>query len=80
MVAAIRLRQEIEGEWALIIGGIVSVVFGLLLAVLPGVGILSLVWLIGAYAVMFGVLLIALAMRVRNTPRVHRLQRNRSVR
>ena len=80
VVAAIRLRQEIEGEWALVIGGIVSVAFGLLLAVLPGVGILSLVWLIGAYAVMFGVLLVALAMRVRDTPRVHHLRRDRRVR
>ncbi len=80
ILAAVRLRQEIEGEWVLIISGAVSVVFGLLLAVLPGVGILSLVWLIGAYAVMFGVLLIALALRVRETPRVHRLQRSRQVR
>ena len=58
----------------------VSVVFGLLLAVLPGVGILSLVWLIGAYTMMFGVLLISLALRVRNTPEVHRLRRDRRVR
>jgi uncharacterized membrane protein HdeD (DUF308 family) len=66
IVAAIRLRQEIEGEWALILGGILSVIFGLLLAVLPGPGILALVWLIGAYAVVSGVLLIVLAFRVRN--------------
>ena len=58
IATAIRLRQEIRGEWALILGGILSVLFGLLLALLPGVGILSLIWLIGAYAVAFGVLLI----------------------
>ena len=40
--------------------------FGVLLAVLPGPGILALVWLIGAYAVVSGVLLIILAFRVRN--------------
>ena len=74
ILAAIRLREEIEGEWALVIGGAVSVAFGVILAVLPAVGILSLVWLIGAYAVMFGVLLVALAFRVRETPRVHRLR------
>jgi uncharacterized membrane protein HdeD (DUF308 family) len=68
IVGAIRLRREIQGEWALIIGGILSVVFGLLLAVLPGVGILALLWIIGAYAVAFGVLLIILAFRVRNQP------------
>jgi uncharacterized membrane protein HdeD (DUF308 family) len=65
MLTAIRLRQEITGEWALILGGIFSVIFGLLLAVLPGVGILSLIWLIGAYAVAFGVLLLIAAFRVR---------------
>ena len=79
ILAAVRLREEIEGEWALIVGGAVSVVFGVLLAVLPAVGILSLVWLIGAYAVMFGILLVALALRVRETPRVHRLRERRRV-
>lgn len=62
---AIRLRQEIQGEWALILGGALSVLFGLILAVLPAVGILSLIWLIGFYAVAFGVLLLIVAFRVR---------------
>jgi uncharacterized membrane protein HdeD (DUF308 family) len=66
IAAAVRLRRELEGEWVLIVGGVLSVIFGVLLAVLPGVGILALVWLIGAYAVAFGVLLIVLAFRVRN--------------
>src|SRR5918998_4046388 len=67
IVGAIRLRREIEGEWALILSGALSVLFGVLLVVLgPGVGLLSLVWLIGVYAVAFGVLLLILAFRVRN--------------
>jgi uncharacterized membrane protein HdeD (DUF308 family) len=67
IVGAIRLRLEIEGEWALILGGALSVLFGVLLVVVgPGVGLLSLVWLIGVYAVAFGVLLLILAFRVRN--------------
>jgi uncharacterized membrane protein HdeD (DUF308 family) len=69
IVGAIRLRREIEGEWALILGGALSVRFGVLLIVIPApAGILSLVWLIGAYAVAFGVLLLILAFRLRNQP------------
>ena len=63
---AIRLRREIRGEWALVAGGVVSVIFGIVLAVLPMVGILSLVWLVGVYAIAFGVLLIITAFRVRS--------------
>src|SRR5918997_3377694 len=63
---AIRLRREIQGEWALVAGGIISVLFGVVLAVLPAVGILSLIWLIGVYAIVFGVLLIVTAFRVRS--------------
>jgi uncharacterized membrane protein HdeD (DUF308 family) len=67
IAAAIRLRQEIVGEWALVLGGALSVLFGVLLVVIPArAGLLSLTWLIGAYAVAFGVLLVILAFRVRN--------------
>ena len=67
IVEAIRLRQEIVGEWALILGGAFSVLFGVLLVVIPArAGLLSLTWLIGIYAVAFGVLLVILAFRVRN--------------
>jgi uncharacterized membrane protein HdeD (DUF308 family) len=66
IATAIRLRREIRGEWALIVGGIFSVLFGVILAVVgPFVGILSLIWLIGAYAVAFGILLLITAFQVR---------------
>jgi uncharacterized membrane protein HdeD (DUF308 family) len=69
IVGAIRLRQEMVGEWALILGGALSVLFGVLLVAIPvRAGLLSLTWLIGAYAVAFGVLLVILAFRVRNAP------------
>jgi len=65
IVAAILLRKELKSEWLLILGGILSLVFGVLLAIQPQAGAIALVWLIGAYAVVFGVLLIALAFRLR---------------
>jgi len=63
--AAVALRREMAGEWALFLVGVLSVIFGTILAVLPGVGLLSLVWLVGLYALVVGVALIVLALRVR---------------
>jgi len=68
MIMAISLRREIENEWLMVLSGVLSVLFGVLLAVMPGVGLLSLVWLIGIYALIFGVALIVLGFRVRGHP------------
>jgi uncharacterized membrane protein HdeD (DUF308 family) len=65
VVAAVQLRKEIENEWLLGIAGALSVLAGLYMAAFPGAGALALVWLIGAYAVVFGILLIGLALRLR---------------
>jgi uncharacterized membrane protein HdeD (DUF308 family) len=66
IASAIRLRQEITGEWALIIGGALSVLFGVILAVIgPVAGLLSLIWLIGVYAVAFGILMLITSFQVR---------------
>jgi uncharacterized membrane protein HdeD (DUF308 family) len=66
IATAIRLRQEIRGEWALIIGGALSILFGVLLAIIgPVAGLLSLIWLIGIYAVAFGILMLITAFQVR---------------
>jgi uncharacterized membrane protein HdeD (DUF308 family) len=65
IVAAIRLRKEIENEWMLIVAGLVSVVFGVLLMAQPAAGALALLWLIASYAIFFGVLLVILAFKVR---------------
>ena len=65
LVAAVRLRREIEGEWLLVLNGIVSLVFGGILLLRPAAGLLVVVWWIGAYAIVFGILLLALAFKLR---------------
>lgn len=69
IVSAIRLRQTIEGEWLLVLAGALSVVFGALLMVSPGRGVLAVLWLIGGYAAIFGVIMIALSFKVRRFAR-----------
>lgn len=66
IIAAVRLRKEIDNEWLLILSGFASVVFGALLVIWPASGALALVWMIGSFAIVFGVLLVALAFRIRN--------------
>jgi uncharacterized membrane protein HdeD (DUF308 family) len=65
IVGAIRFRKEIQGEVLWIFSGIVSILLAVFLMIFPGAGIVSLVWLLGVYAVVFGVLLIALGIRIR---------------
>jgi uncharacterized membrane protein HdeD (DUF308 family) len=62
---AIQLRKEIEGEWLLILSGLLSVAFGVLLLVQPGAGALAVVWIIGWYAILAGCIYIALAFRLK---------------
>lgn len=65
ITTAIVLRREIENEWAMISSGALLVLLGVILGILPGVGLLSLAWLIGVFALGAGVTLIWLALRVR---------------
>jgi uncharacterized membrane protein HdeD (DUF308 family) len=62
---AIRLRQQIQGEWRLIVAGIVSVAFGAFLLARPGAGALTVLGVIAFYALFFGVLLVLLAFKAR---------------
>jgi len=66
IIAAIRLRAEIKGEWLLGLAGLASVVFGVVLIVHPGAGVLTVLWLIALYAVLSGILLVFLALRMRS--------------
>lgn len=68
IAAAIRLRQVITGEWLLGLSGLASIIFGLVLVSLPIPGLIALAWIIGAYAIIFGALLLVLAFRLRNLP------------
>lgn len=65
IVQAIQLRKVIRGELLWIIGGALSVIFGFLLILFPGAGALSVIWLIGVYSILFGILLIILGFRLR---------------
>ena len=65
IVGAVRLRKEIDNEWMLILHGAITVLFGVLLMAMPAAGALALVWVIGAYAIIGGVILGALAFRLR---------------
>ncbi len=65
IAAAVRLRNMIQGESWLILGGIASIAFGALLVLYPGPGLLAVVWLVGIYAVIFGISLLMLGFRLR---------------
>lgn len=65
IATAVRLRKEISNEWFLILSGALSVVFGVLLIARPNAGALAVVWLIGAYALLFGILLLVLAVKMK---------------
>jgi uncharacterized membrane protein HdeD (DUF308 family) len=65
VIAAIRLRREISGELWFVIGGLLTVVFGVFILLFPGTGLLSLVWIVGAWAIVFGITNLVLAWRLR---------------
>ena len=65
IVIAIEFRKVLVGEWMLIVAGVVSILFGALLIMNPGAGALSVIWIIGGYALVFGALLVALSFRVK---------------
>ncbi len=71
IAAAIRLRKSIHHEWLLALGGAASVALGILLLVFPGPGALALVLWIGAYALVFGTVLVVLGLRLRSWGRTH---------
>lgn len=65
IAAAIRLRRRVAGEWLLVLTGVVSIIFGAVIFAAPLVGALAIAWWLGVYALIFGVLLLTLAFRLR---------------
>lgn len=73
IVMAIRLREQIRGEFWLGLAGLASIVFGVVMFLFPAAGAISLVWLIGSFALVFGAFLIVLGWRLRTIDRMAKL-------
>jgi uncharacterized membrane protein HdeD (DUF308 family) len=65
IATSVKLRHVINNEWALGLAGVLTMAFGSLLIVRPLIGGLAVVWWLGSYALIFGVLMIVLGLRLR---------------
>jgi uncharacterized membrane protein HdeD (DUF308 family) len=65
LMASVRLRRAIKGEWLLALSGVLRIAFGVLLFTRPSAGIHTLIWLMGAYAAAYGVVLIGLSFKLK---------------
>lgn len=65
IIYAIKVREQIEGEWLLVVSGLISVILGIVFFIWPGGGAVSLVWLIAIYAILIGIALSIFALRAR---------------
>lgn len=75
VIAAILLRREISGEWALALSGLLGILLGALLFLFPSSGAVAMMWMIGIYALLAGIFQIALGIRLRRFQRMERRQR-----
>ena len=66
LLAAVQLRKHISNEIWLIIGGLASIAFGVLMIMYPLIGALTIIYIIAAYAVVFGFIMIGLSLRLRS--------------
>jgi uncharacterized membrane protein HdeD (DUF308 family) len=66
IIMAVRLRKEIEGEWWLVLSGLASALFGIIILARPGAGALALLWFIAAWAIVMGVFLVILSFSARS--------------
>ena len=73
IAAAVKLRKIMRGEWMLLLAGVLSIIFALIIASRPGLGMLALVFWIGAYAIIYGIMTMVLAFEVRRWTKDHEL-------
>ena len=66
IMTAIRIRHVVTGEWMMALAGVMSILFGVVLIMQPGVGALGLIYVIGGWAVLFGALMVALGVKLRS--------------
>ncbi len=70
IVAAIRFRFFIPGEWSMILAGVLSIIFGAMLFAFPSAGLVGMVWAIGVYAMAFGITQFVFASRLHDLNKV----------
>ena len=65
IVLAVRLRKEVEGEWWMVLAGLVNIVFGLFMIMQPGAGALAVLWVVAIWSIVGGVFLVFLSFKVK---------------
>jgi len=68
LIAAGMALIRLSGEWLLVLGGVISILLGIILFVQPAAGVIALSWWLGIYALLFGIALISAAFRIRHHP------------
>lgn len=71
ILAGIKLRKIIQGEWMLILAGVLALALGIYILVRPGAGAVLLVTWVGVYALIAGIVTLMLALKVRTWSREH---------
>ena len=69
IMVAIEFRKVIEREWMLVLAGLASIAFGILVVLHPGAGALSILWIMGSYALAFGILLVVASFKLKGLAR-----------
>ncbi len=67
IAAALQLRRELAGEIWLVVSGVLSIAFGILIVAFPGGGVLAVLWILAVYAILFVAALVALGLRLRSS-------------